>query len=155
LQGLNSSLAQSAAELCLAKVCPKRANYAFSEKFGFRPKTFFLAHNFGYRYASKSIQGSIDADFDLVCNKTLSQKNGSIGWGPRPAKCGEISKTPPLVAITSANPPPKTKNVFFSISTRRLAEYVVFEQLSGSSGWRVMAKKVPATIVACAGRKGF
>jgi len=30
---LNSSLAQSAAELWLAKVCPKRANYAFSEKF--------------------------------------------------------------------------------------------------------------------------
>jgi len=30
---LNSSLAQSAAELWLAKVCPERANYAFSEKF--------------------------------------------------------------------------------------------------------------------------
>jgi len=29
---LNSSLAQSAAELWLAKVCPERANYAFSEK---------------------------------------------------------------------------------------------------------------------------
>jgi len=27
---LNSSLAQSAAELWLAKVCPERANYAFS-----------------------------------------------------------------------------------------------------------------------------
>jgi len=32
-QGLNSSLAQSAAELWLAKVCPERENYAFSEKF--------------------------------------------------------------------------------------------------------------------------
>jgi len=63
---LNSSLAQSAAELWLARVCPKRANYAFSEKFGIRTKTGFLAHNFGYRYASKSIKGSIDADFDLV-----------------------------------------------------------------------------------------
>jgi len=30
---LNSSLAQSAAELWLAKVCPEMANYAFSEKF--------------------------------------------------------------------------------------------------------------------------
>jgi len=30
---LNSSLAQSAAELWLAKVCPERVNYAFSEKF--------------------------------------------------------------------------------------------------------------------------
>jgi len=33
LWGLNSSLAQFAAELWLAKVCPERANYAFSEKF--------------------------------------------------------------------------------------------------------------------------
>jgi len=31
-----------------------------------------LTQNFGYRYASKSIQGSIDADFDLVLNKILS-----------------------------------------------------------------------------------
>ena len=42
-------------------------------KFSIRPKTGFLTHNFGYRYASKSIKGSIDADFDLVFNKTLSQ----------------------------------------------------------------------------------
>jgi len=45
-----------------------------------------LTHNFGYRYDRKSIQGSIDADFDLVFNKILSQKRGSIGWGPEPAK---------------------------------------------------------------------
>jgi len=76
---LNSFPAQSAAELWPAKVCPKRANYAFSEKFGIRLKTRFLAYNFGYRYASKSIKGSIDVDFDLVFNKTLSEKNGSIG----------------------------------------------------------------------------
>jgi len=43
LQGLNSSLAQSAAELWPAKVCPKRANYAFlknlelGQKLGFWP----------------------------------------------------------------------------------------------------------------------
>jgi len=42
-----------------------------------RSKTGFLTHNFGYRYASKSINGSMDADFDLVFNKTLSQKIGS------------------------------------------------------------------------------
>jgi len=53
-----------------------------------RPKTGFLAHNFGHRSASKSIKGSIDADFNVVCNNTLSQKNGSIGWGPGPAKGG-------------------------------------------------------------------
>ena len=33
-----------------------------------------------------TIKGSIDADFDLVFNKALSQKNGSMGWGPGPAK---------------------------------------------------------------------
>ena len=82
------ALAQSAAELWLAKVCPKRANYAFSEKLGIRPKTGFLAYNFGHRCASKSIKGSVDADFLLVFNKTLSQKNGSMAWDPGPAKGG-------------------------------------------------------------------
>jgi len=48
-----------------------------------------LTHNFGYRYASKSIKGSIDADVDLVFNKTLSLKNGSMDWGPGPAKGGQ------------------------------------------------------------------
>jgi len=85
---LNSSLALSAAKLWPAKVWPERANDAFSEKLGIRPKTWFLAHNFGHRYASKSIKGSIDADFHLVFNQTLSQKNGSMGWGPGPAKGG-------------------------------------------------------------------
>jgi len=83
---LTSSLAQSAAEVWLAKIWPERANYAFSEKLEIRPKTGFLAHNFGHRCGSKSINGSIDADFDLVFNKTLSQKNGSMRCGPGPAK---------------------------------------------------------------------
>ena len=55
------------------QIFPERENYAFSEKLWITPKTEFLTHNFGYRYASKSIKGSIDADFDLVFNKTLSQ----------------------------------------------------------------------------------
>jgi len=42
----------------------------------------FLAHKFGHRHASKSIKGSLDADFALVFKKTLSQKNGSMRWGP-------------------------------------------------------------------------
>jgi len=42
-----------------------------------------LTHNFGYRYASKSIKGSIDADFDLVFNKTLSPIDWVNGLGPR------------------------------------------------------------------------
>jgi len=73
----------------MAKVCPERANYAFSEKLLIRPKTGFLIHNFGYRYSRKLVQGSVDADFDLVFNKTLSQKHGSIGWGTGPGKCGQ------------------------------------------------------------------
>jgi len=43
LEGLSSSLAQSAAQLWLAKVCTERANYAFSESFWILSKTVFLA----------------------------------------------------------------------------------------------------------------
>jgi len=86
---LNSSLALSTAELWPAKVWPERANYVFSEKLGIRPRTGFLAHNFGHRHASKSIKGSIDADFALVFNKILRQKNGSMSWGPGLAEGGK------------------------------------------------------------------
>jgi len=103
------------------QVCPERANYAFSGKFWIRPKTGFLTHNFGYRYASKAIKGSIDVDFDQVFNKTLSLKNGSMGWGPGPAK---ISKTCVLCDVTSRNPPTEKEKRFCSMSTRRLAESV-------------------------------
>jgi len=61
---------------------------AFLKSFKLGQKLGFLTHNFGYRYASKSIKGSVDADFDLVFNKALSQKSRSMGWGPRPAKGG-------------------------------------------------------------------
>jgi len=53
------------------------------------PKTGFLTHNFGYRYASRSIKGSIDADLGIVFKKTLIQKNGSMGQGPRPGDGGQ------------------------------------------------------------------
>jgi len=56
-----------------------------------------LTHNFGYRYASKSIKGSIDADFHLAFNKTLSQKNGSMGWGPGPANGGQNVQNMPFL----------------------------------------------------------
>jgi len=49
----------------------------------------FLTHNFGYKYSSKSIKDFIDADFDLVFNKTSSEKNRSMGWGPGSAKSGQ------------------------------------------------------------------
>jgi len=68
------------------QIWPERANYAFTQKLGIRPKTGFLAHYFGHRCASKSIKGSIDANCLLVFNKTLSKNNGSMGWGPGPAK---------------------------------------------------------------------
>jgi len=84
------------------------------------PKTGFLTHNFGYRHARKSIKGSIDADFDVVFNKTLSQKNGLMGWGPGPAKGGQNFQNMPCLWRHLQKPPPKPKN-FFSISTTRLA----------------------------------
>jgi len=80
-----------------------------------------LTHNIGYRYASKSIQGAVDVDFDLVVNKTLSQKNGSLGWGPGPAK---IPKHALFVTSPGRKPPTETEKRFFFISTRRLAESV-------------------------------
>jgi len=42
------------------------------------PKTGFLTYNFGYRYASRSIKASIDADFGPVFKKTSIQKNGLV-----------------------------------------------------------------------------
>jgi len=48
-----------------------------------------LFYAFGCRYASKSIKDSIDVDFHLVFNKTLSQKIGSMGWSPGPTKGGQ------------------------------------------------------------------
>jgi len=124
LEGLNSSLAQSAAQLWLVKLCPERENYTFSEKFWILLKTRFFSHNFGSRYASKSFKGSIDADFRLVYNKTLSQGNGSMDWGPGSGKGGQkCEKLPSLWRHLQKTPNPKRK-AFFSISTRRLAESV-------------------------------
>jgi len=40
-EGLNSSLAQSAAQLWLAEFCPERANYTFFETFSVLSKTGF------------------------------------------------------------------------------------------------------------------
>jgi len=100
LQGLNSSLAQSAAKLQLAKVGPEVANYTFCETFRFLSKTGFLSHNSASRYARKSIKGSKDADFGLVQKKNLSQKYGSLGWRTGPDKFAKNSKTCPHCDIT-------------------------------------------------------
>ena len=58
LQGLNSSLAQSAAKLWLAKIGPEMANSTFCETFQFLSKTGFLTHNSASRYARMSIKSS-------------------------------------------------------------------------------------------------
>jgi len=67
----------------------------------------------------------MDADFDLVFNKTLSQKSGSMGWGPGPVKGGQnFQNMPSLRRHLQKNPHQKRKTFFFSMSTRRLAESV-------------------------------
>ena len=137
----------------VGQICPERANYAFSEKFWIRPKTGFLTHNFGYRYASKSIQGSIDKVFDLVFNKTLSQKSGSMSWGPGPAKGGQnFQNMPSLWRHIQKSPHRKRKTFFFDFDYKTklkrfffIANYMpswvfrVFEQLSSSIWRRVIA----------------
>jgi len=72
-----------------------------------------LTHNFGYRYARKSIKGSIDAEFHLVFNEALSQKNGSMGWSPGPDNVAKISQTCPHCDVTSRKPPTENKKRFF------------------------------------------
>jgi len=83
-----------------------------------------LTHNFGYRYCSKSIKGSIDADVDLVFNKTLSQKNGLMGWGPGPAKVGQNFQNMPFLWRHLLTLPTENGERFFSVLTTRFAEFV-------------------------------
>jgi len=72
-----------------------------------------LAHNFGHRCASKSIKGSIDADFHLVFNKTLNQNSGSMGWGPGPAKGGLLFQNMSFLWRHLQKTPTETENCFF------------------------------------------
>jgi len=71
--------------------------------------------------ASQS-QGSIDADIRLVFNKTLSQKSGSKGWSPGPAKEGQNLQNMP--SLWRHFQKTKTKNVFFRFSLQDFAESV-------------------------------
>jgi len=88
------------------------------------------------------MKGYIDADFDLVFNKTLSQKYESMGWGTGPAKGGQNLQNMPSLWHHLQKTSTENEKHFLSMSTRRLAESVEgFKQLSSSSGWRVMAKK--------------
>jgi len=81
----------------------------------------FFGRNFGYRYARKSFKGSKDGDFGLASEKILSHNNGPMGWGPGP---GKGSQKHPHLWRSSRKPPTENKNIFFWISTTRLAESV-------------------------------
>jgi len=98
-----------------------------------------LAHNFGYRYASKSIHGSVDADFDLVFNKTLSQKNGSMSWDPGPAKAGQnFQSMPSLWRHLQKFPHRKRKTFFFDFDYKTCWIRGWFGSDSNSIAWRVI-----------------
>ena len=78
-----------------------------------------MSHNFRSRYARKSVKGSIDADFDLVFNKTLSPTNGPLGRRPGPGKVGQNNaKTPLLVTFPPETLTPKTKKIFFDFDCK-------------------------------------
>jgi len=124
--------------------------------FWIRPKTEYLIHNFDYRYASKSTQGSIDAYFDLVFKKTLSQKNGSMGWGPGPAKCGEnFQNMSSLWCHLRKAPHRKRKTLFFDFDYKTCWIRRGFEPLSSSIAWRVIGLQISAKKRSCAGLKGL
>ena len=53
-----------------------------------------MSHNFRSRYARKSIKGSIDADFDVVFNKTLSPKMAHWDGAEGQAKMAKTQKHP-------------------------------------------------------------
>ena len=63
--------------------------------------------------ASKSIKGSIDADFHLVFNKALSERNESMGWGPGPAKDDQNFQNMSSLCRHLQKTPTKTENCFF------------------------------------------
>jgi len=104
-----------------------------------------MSHNFRSRYARKSVKGSIDADFDLVFNKTLSPTNDPFGRRPGPGKDGQNNpKTPLLVTFPPESSNPKRKNFFFDFDYKTCWIRRGFEQLSGSIAWRVIGLQISA-----------
>jgi len=116
---LNRSLAQSAADLWLAKVWSETANVTFCVTFLFLAKFGFLSHNLGFKYARKPIKGSKDADFSLVSKTNLEPKMGCWIGAQGQAKLAKKSKTPRFWRHSQRTPNPKLKNNF-STETRRL-----------------------------------
>jgi len=65
------------------------------------------------------------AHWDSAQGRQRCPENGPLGQRPGPGKDGQNNTKPPLrVTFPPENQKPKTKNVFFSMSTRRLAESV-------------------------------
>jgi len=81
VEGLNSSLAQSAGEL---RHLAKTSKYCIPfVGFYFLPKICFLSNNFGIRNARKPIKGS-EPDYSLVCKTKFEPKIGSFCWRQDP-----------------------------------------------------------------------
>jgi len=68
-----------------------------------------LTHNFGCRYANKSIQGSIDVDFDLGFIQNFDPKEWVNVLGPRAGqRWPKLPKHAFFVTSPPEIPPPKT-----------------------------------------------
>ena len=120
LEGLNSSLSQSALRVMAAKIFPDRANYTFCETFLFLSKAGFSSHNFGSRYASKSIKGSQNAHYRLVSKKNWAKK-WLIRLAPR-ARHNWPKTRKHAPSMTTARKPQTQNEIFFLIWARRRAE---------------------------------
>jgi len=79
-------------------------------------KTGFLSHNFGYIYARKPVKGSIDADFGLVFNKTLSQKMGQWLGAKDQVNSAQNAKTCPHCDVTSRKHQIQSENFFLDLN---------------------------------------
>jgi len=70
-----------------------------------------MSHNFRSRYATKSFEGSKDAEFGLVSKQILCQNNGPMGWGPGPGKGGQKKQKHPHLQRSPQRTP--SRNSFF------------------------------------------
>ena len=118
--------------------CLEWANYIFYKTSWILSKTGFLGHNFGFRYASKSIKGCKDANNSLVSKTTLRQKNCSLDWRPGPGKVGQKCENIPHCVVTSRILQLQNEKLFFNLWRTFLIRRW-FEQLSSSIGWRDIA----------------
>jgi len=67
----------------------------------------------------------------------------------------KTQKLPYLWRSPEKSSNPKQKNSFFDFDYKTCCIRRGFKQLSSSTGWQVMAKRVPAPILAISERKGL